>query len=294
MTTEAQRPEDEARWTERMEADACGELSEAERTELDRLAAHNEERRQERLLLAAISRQQPIASEVSAADMRLIESTLALHARDGGRRKRAVWLAAGLLVPLAAAAAICLPRSNKAHTSPDETAPERDRTRIVSAPPRPPAEPEAARETTGAPESPEISAPAMSPASRPPVPSTAELLARGQRERSARNYGAAIRAYRQLLRLHPASAEARLAQLSLAQLQLAQGDAIAALAGFDAYERSGGALSQEAHYGKIQALRALGRTAEESAEIRRFTAHYPDSLQAAALKQRLGARGDQR
>ncbi|MEJ2218842.1 MAG: hypothetical protein P8099_19835, partial [Gemmatimonadota bacterium] len=74
---------------------------------------------------------------------------------------------------------------------------------------------------------------------------------------------------------------------------LAQGNAAAALGGFDAYLRTGGALSQEAHYGKIQALHALGRTAEEHAEIRGFLARYPKSLQAAALRRRLGASGDQ-
>ena len=47
----------------------------------------------------------------------------------------------------------------------------------------------------------------------------------------------------------------------------------------------------DAYYGRIQALRALGRTAEERAEIRRFLARYPKSLQGAALKQRLGAAG---
>lgn len=80
-----------------------------------------------------------------------------------------------------------------------------------------------------------------------------------------------------------------LARLSLAQLQLAQGEVAAALAGFDAYERSGGALAQEAHYGKIQALRTLRRTAEERMENQRFFAVYPHSLQVGALKRRLEA-----
>ena len=56
---------------------------------------------------------------------------------------------------------------------------------------------------------------------------------------------------------------------------------------FDAYLRSGGGLVQEARYGRIRALRKLGRASEERAAIARFIADYPKSVQAASLRARL-------
>jgi hypothetical protein len=100
-----------------------------------------------------------------------------------------------------------------------------------------------------------------------------------------------LKLYRELARTYPKSAEAYLSRISLAQLELTQGNPHQALPVFEAYERLGGPLLQEAEYGKIQALGALGRTDEERAEIRRFLARHPKSLQAAALKRRLGVEG---
>jgi len=290
MKAEARHPGDEARWERLLEAEACEELSEAQRRELDRLAEQDEERRQERQVHAAIATLTPLDPDLSAEDERLIDNVLEQHAQRGGRRKATLWLAAAVvLIPLAAAAAY-LPWMQGADESPNESAPMTEPSVESSGitPSGRRVEPEEP-EHVDQPEPAEASAaPSASP---PPPPSAAELLARAQQARAARNYGKAAQVYQQLLRRYPASGEARLAQVSLAQLQLAQGNAASALAGFDAYQRSGGALSQEAHYGKIQALRALGRTAEERAEIRRFLARYPQSVQGAALKRRLAADG---
>ena len=87
---------------------------------------------------------------------------------------------------------------------------------------------------------------------------------------------------------HPKSAEAHAALLSLAELQLGPlGDAAGALRSYDAYLRSGGGLSQEARYGRIQALGRLGRGAEERAAIEEFVRTYPSSVQARALRARI-------
>lgn len=125
------------------------------------------------------------------------------------------------------------------------------------------------------------------------APSARDLLARAQNARSRGAYTEAISNYRRLLSSHPGSAEARLAHVSLAQLLLVQGSAAAALSEFQAYERSGGGShSQEAHYGVIQALQALGWSSQEDAEIQRYLKRFPNSAQAAALKRRLGTQDD--
>ena len=287
---------DDVRWAELLEAEACEELSADERGELDQLTAQSEERRQVRQVLAAISTEGVSEADLSDKDKQLIDSVIADHAQRGSRRKKIVWLAAAaVVVPLAAAAAY-LPWGSEKDEAPNATAPPTAPAVVpsVTAPPGSPGERDELEPTARPEGTSELAVPSATPSpSTAAPPSAAELLARAQKARSARKYGAAIRAYQQLLRLHPRSGEARLAQVSVAQLQLAQGNAAAALRGFDAYQRTGGALSQEAHYGKIQALQALGRTAEEHAEIRGFLARYPKSLQAAALRRRLGASGDQ-
>jgi hypothetical protein len=289
---------DDARWAQLMEAEAFGELSGEGRDELERLADQDEDRRRERELLAAIGTLAPLDTEPGAEDERLIDGVLEQHGARARRRRPVVWLAAAVvMVPIAAAAAYGAHLMATELRSSDQAGPAG--TAVAPADPPPgveQAEPEAAAGVDDpAPlPGPSAQAPASAPRPSAPGPSAAALLAQAQQARSAREYGKAIRVYRRLVRRYPASGEARLAQVSLAQLQLAQGNAGAALGGFDAYLRSGGALSQEAHYGKIQALRTLGRRAEEHAEIRRFLARYPRSLHAAALKRRLGTDGERK
>ena len=106
MTDEAKNQGNEARFAQLLEAEASAGLSEAERRELDRLAAESEERRQVRRVLTAIATRIDSEPDVDAADGRLIEGVLAQHAQVGRRRKAILWLtAAAVLMPLAAAAA---------------------------------------------------------------------------------------------------------------------------------------------------------------------------------------------
>lgn len=122
------------------------------------------------------------------------------------------------------------------------------------------------------------------PASKPvAVPSADELLARARSQRAAKDFKAAAASYEQLVRAHGKSAKARAALVSLAQLyQGPLSDPAKALTHFERYLERGGPLSEEAHYGKIRALRSLGRDA--SAEIDAFLAAYPDTTHADALR----------
>ena len=127
------------------------------------------------------------------------------------------------------------------------------------------------------------------PETQPKPPSAAEMLSAARALRAQGNSAGAAEGYRRLMAVHPKSAEARAALLSLAELQLGPlGDPAGALRSYDAYLRSGGGgLAQEAQYGRIQALRRLGRAAEERTAIEAFVKAYPNSVQARALKSRL-------
>lgn len=137
---------------------------------------------------------------------------------------------------------------------------------------------------------PSLPPPATAPNIATPSASAADMLATARRLRSMGNSAGAAEAYRKLMLSHPRSAEANAAQLSLAELQLGPlGDPNGALRSYDTYLRSGGGLSQEARYGRIMALRRLGRAGEERAAIEEFVRTYPSSVQARALKQKLEA-----
>ena len=123
------------------------------------------------------------------------------------------------------------------------------------------------------------------PRSDQTVPSATEMLNRARGARSAGRYQEAARWYERLVAGYPSRSEATIALLSLAELQLSTlGNASAALGSFDAYLRRGGTLTQEAEYGKIRALRSLGREPAAKAAAERFILRYPRSPQAESLK----------
>lgn len=114
--------------------------------------------------------------------------------------------------------------------------------------------------------------------------SAAQLLTRAQTYREQGRFGEAARAYQTILTRHAASSEAAATLLSLGELQLSQlGAPAAALGSFRKYLKSGGVLRQEASYGEIRALRALGREEEARSLARKFSSKYPDSGQAVSL-----------
>jgi len=116
----------------------------------------------------------------------------------------------------------------------------------------------------------------------------ARALLEPARERLAHGDSRGARAlYERLLAAHPESPEARTILVSLGMLELESGSAARALATFDAYAKVGGPLLPEALSGRIKALRALGRHADEARAVEAFLARYPKSFEAPALTRRL-------
>ena len=111
------------------------------------------------------------------------------------------------------------------------------------------------------------------PRSRP-----SDLLRRARTHRRTGDIDAAIGTYEQLIRQHPRSDAARTATVSVGQLNLERGRHKAALGAFRRYLRSGGgALGEDAAFGEIRALRALGRNTEADRATARFEQRYPTS-----------------
>lgn len=122
--------------------------------------------------------------------------------------------------------------------------------------------------------------------SRAATPDAATLLRRARTARAGGEMAEAAALYRRLLDVYPRSTSAGPALVALGQVELARGRARAALDAFDRYLERGGPLAEEAAYGRIEALRKLGRAKEEKAAIERFLAKYPGSSYAAKLQRR--------
>jgi hypothetical protein len=76
--------------------------------------------------------------------------------------------------------------------------------------------------------------------------------------------------------------------ISLGELELGKRqNPVAALEAFSAYLRVGGTLEREARYGRIRALRAVGRDGEADAESATFLRDCPASTQSATLRRRV-------
>jgi TolA-binding protein len=129
---------------------------------------------------------------------------------------------------------------------------------------------------------PEAMAPPPAPEASAPPPETASTVF--ERANIARRHGdnaGAIAAYRDLQSRYPGSSEARLSIAVVARMQLDSGNPSAALAGFDAYLRTGHAmLREEAMAGRALALERLGRTADARQAWSAFVASYPRSAYA--------------
>jgi ferric-dicitrate binding protein FerR (iron transport regulator) len=124
----------------------------------------------------------------------------------------------------------------------------------------------------------------------PPQLTAADLLARAQSFRVARDWKSAVAAYQELAKQFPKSAEARSSLVSIGDIQLAHlGQPGRALKSFDSYlaRTRKGAVAQEAAFGRAQALRALGRTSEEIRALETFLAEFPSAIQAPRAKKRL-------
>jgi ferric-dicitrate binding protein FerR (iron transport regulator) len=134
------------------------------------------------------------------------------------------------------------------------------------------------------------SAPAATDATRSSSPES--LLEEALALRGRGDFRGAAAVYRRIHQSSPGSPVGGTALVSLGELSLSSlGDPAGALAAFESYLVRGGALSQEAAFGKARALRALRRTAEERRAIEQFIARYPDAAQTKVLRQRLSALG---
>ena len=137
-------------------------------------------------------------------------------------------------------------------------------------------------------------APNSSAAAGEPAPAATPeaLLEQALRFRARGQFRRAADVYRKIHEANPGSAIGGTALVSLGELSLSSlNDARGALTAFNTYLARGGALSQEAAFGKIRALRALGRTAEERSAIEQFLSQYPSAAQSRILRERLAALG---
>ncbi len=147
-------------------------------------------------------------------------------------------------------------------------------------PPKPEADPSPALEP----------APEPQPRAKPSKPrvSPEDQLRAAQDALASGDRSAALTRYRQLVRQHPRSEQARVAKVSIGRLELKAGRAKAALRSFDAYlGTSGGSMRREASVGRIEALRALGQTDDERAAIEDFLSAHGNSAYAGRLERRL-------
>ncbi len=120
------------------------------------------------------------------------------------------------------------------------------------------------------------------------VLSAGDLLAAARELAGGGKLAAAAAAYQKLLDAYPSSGESRAALVSLGRVQADLGRHAAALSAFTRYLGGGaGPLAEEAHMGRIEALDALGRTADRDRAIAGLEAAHPRSVyltKARALK----------
>jgi hypothetical protein len=119
------------------------------------------------------------------------------------------------------------------------------------------------------------------------VPSAASLLSRARNELAAGNARAALGVYERLRATYPTSPEARTVLVTIGKLELDLKQPARALKSFDAYLAAPGPLAPEALAGRIRALRALGRTADERRAIETYLSRHPDGFESPLLRQRL-------
>jgi hypothetical protein len=115
-------------------------------------------------------------------------------------------------------------------------------------------------------------------------------LAAGRALRMQGDFRGAAEVYRAIAAKTPGTPEGQAALVSLGDLLLSElGDPSGALAAFDAYlANRGGDLGRQAAYGRVRALRALGRDSEERAAARAFVARYRTGADSDALRRELG------
>lgn len=130
-----------------------------------------------------------------------------------------------------------------------------------------------------------------SAAAQPPRGSAAELFAEANARRSSGQVSEARRSYRELQQRYPGSKEALVSHVSLGRLE-ASNDPSAALRHFDAYlaRAPGGALAEEALFGRATACESLGKRSEARATWQQLLQRFPSSIYAKRARARVAAR----
>ncbi|HEX5660310.1 MAG TPA: FecR domain-containing protein, partial [Polyangiales bacterium] len=122
------------------------------------------------------------------------------------------------------------------------------------------------------------------PAVTAPAVSVTQWLLLARERRARGDDRGALAAYRSLFSLGAQGPETRSALIPYGELLLAKGRARPALAAFERYLVQPGALSEEASFGRLRALRALGDRGEERAATEAFLRDYAGSPLAAGLR----------
>jgi hypothetical protein len=188
-----------------------------------------------------------------------------------------------------------VPPSPSPPASIPRSAPAPARTRLHDAAPvqrRPPSPTSSPRDATRASLPPSTGAlpPADAPA-RSSDADTAQVLFRRANGLRHTDWLAAASIYSELIRRHPASLEAGIAELALGKWSLAQGRSGDALDWFRAHQRRAqSALGAEALWGEARALESLGSHAAARVPWRALMDRYPDSPYAAVARERLERR----
>lgn len=242
------------------------------------------------------------ASRVRPGDEALLERALerTFAAMPPMRRRPLPRVAAALAATLALASAgaathqvISWRSASKTHVAPPAGAAER------SAPARAPrsarvavtVETAARPEASAAPAASVLPAPGTertTAAAAVPPATAASLFRDAGAARRAGDFARARALYVELEQRFPASSEARVSRVSLGKLYLSSGNARAAEAAFAQYLRSGAAdLRAEALVGRADALRALGRSAEERSVRQELVRSYPTSVYAKRARERI-------
>jgi hypothetical protein len=116
----------------------------------------------------------------------------------------------------------------------------------------------------------------------------ADLLRQARQAVRAGQFRAAAMLYERLVKSRPGSDEAQTALVLLGQLRLNQlQDPQGALSALDSYLKRGGSNEVEARVARIEALRALHRTADEVRAIEDFLRDHPRSFEGKPLRARL-------
>jgi TolA-binding protein len=123
---------------------------------------------------------------------------------------------------------------------------------------------------------------------RAAVSNAPELFSSANRARRTGDLAAAVLLYQRLCQDFPRSSEAETAHLTLGVVYLQQHKPGSALEQFRICRASGvGTSLVEALWGEAQALRELGRAAEERAALARIVREFPDSAYVNAARKRL-------